>query len=293
MNHFPKPFKGRRDSRYQAFESRHPGFERIEPPAIVLLASEWRGLWEHAGSLALSPLLHRMTPAGDGHPVVLIPGLGASDATTYLLRRFLADKGYDARGWGLGTNNGFSSEKLDRFRFSIEDAYRITGRPVSLIGWSLGGIFAREVAKKIPGQVRCVMTLGTPFSGHPLATNATWLYEWLSGETLLDVDRSVIESIRSRPPVPTSSLYSRLDGVVSWRCSIDEETDRSENIEIPGASHIGLGFNPMSVFVIADRLAQPMGSWSKFGSLSTRLSERGLGLGIGMLNRRAQGPRST
>ena len=132
---------------------------------------------------------------------------------------------------------------------------------MSLIGWSLGGIYARELAKMHPTLARCVITLGTPFTGHPKATNAWRLYELLSRSKV--GDESVMAQIRKPPPVPTTSIYSRSDGIVSWRCSINAPGPLVENIEVP-ASHVGMGMNPLALYAIADRLAQPIGAWQPF-----------------------------
>jgi pimeloyl-ACP methyl ester carboxylesterase len=132
---------------------------------------------------------------------------------------------------------------------------------VSLIGWSLGGIYARELAKLHPALARCVVTLGTPFTGHPKATNAWRIYELLSGSKVGDA--ALMEQIRTPPPVPTTSIYSRSDGIVSWRCSLNEPGALVENIEVP-ASHVGMGANPFVLYAVADRLAQPIGRWQPF-----------------------------
>jgi thioesterase domain-containing protein len=135
------------------------------------------------------------------------------------------------------------------------------GRTVSLIGWSLGGVYAREIAKMTAEDVRSVITLGTPFSGHPKATNAWRLYELASGQRITDDDR--ISELRKTPPVPTTSIFSRTDGVVAWQCSAEQETACSENIEVH-ASHLGMGMNPTALYAVADRLAQPEGDWKRF-----------------------------
>ena len=129
-------------------------------------------------------------------------------------------------------------EGCERLVRQLRERY---GRKVSLIGWSLGGIYARETAKQLPDDVRCVITLGTPFAGHPRATNAWRLYEYVSGERV--DDRRNWDGIKRAPPVPTTSIYSRTDGVVAWQCSVQEPAPQTENIEVE-ASHVGLGVNP-------------------------------------------------
>lgn len=136
------------------------------------------------------------------------------------------------------------------------------GQRVSLVGWSLGGVFAREVAKLAPEAVRCVVTLGTPFAGPPKANHAWRLYELLSGHRI-DAPHELSEQLDVAPPVPTTSIYSRSDGVVAWPCSLNEDAAHTENIEV-FASHTGLGLNPLALTAVADRLAQDPARWRKF-----------------------------
>jgi esterase/lipase len=133
------------------------------------------------------------------------------------------------------------------------------GQPVSIIGWSLGGIYAREIAKEIPNIVRQVITLGTPFKGTD-QTNAALLYELLSKDTS-HKDPTILKRIAEPPPVPFTSIFSKSDGVVYWESSIEEAGKQIENIEVPGACHLGLGHNPISMFIIANRLAQQKDTW--------------------------------
>jgi pimeloyl-ACP methyl ester carboxylesterase len=135
------------------------------------------------------------------------------------------------------------------------------GEKMSFIGWSLGGLYAREMAKEFPALARCVITLGSPFAGHPRATNAWRFYEMVSGQDVHDPE--LIEQIRGTPPVPTTSIYSKTDGVVAWQCSQNPESDRAENIEVH-ASHIGMGMNPLALYAIADRLQQDPAHWKRF-----------------------------
>src|SRR3954471_19647935 len=189
---------------------------KLRPPSLVLLALEGtRAAWEFGATLASLPILHS-APRGDGHSVLIFPGLVASDLSTEPLRRYLQAQGYRAHEWGLGRNLGPRPGVLDACRDRIKKLRRESGRKVSLIGWSLGGVYAREMAKEVPEDVRCVITLGTPFRGSPRATNAWRVYEITSGETIDTVNR---EQIERSPPVPTTSIFSRTDGVVAWQCS--------------------------------------------------------------------------
>jgi pimeloyl-ACP methyl ester carboxylesterase len=137
------------------------------------------------------------------------------------------------------------------------------GAQISIIGWSLGGIYSREIAKQCPDLVRQVITLGTPFKSIGEGTNAARVYEMLSKDTS-HRNPEILRKLGERPPVPFTSLYSKSDGVVHWECSIEEESDTSQNIEIPAASHLGLGHNPIAMYVIANRLTQTRSNWTPF-----------------------------
>jgi hypothetical protein len=225
----------------------------MEMPSKALLSIEgFRGMYEYALGWALNMPLQFISPKGDGHPVMIIPGLGAADGSTHYIRNFL-----DEIGYGL---DALLNQLVDRVS-DISDASG--GQEISLIGWSLGGIYAREISKIIPGKVRQVITLGTPFKGDAAGTNATFLYEILSHDKSHH-DPNIVMKIGVPPPVPFTSLYSKSDGVVHWQCSIENISSIAENIEIPGASHLGLGHNPISMYVIADRLTQDKETWKPY-----------------------------
>ena len=238
----------------------------LKAPNALLMLLEGRAPWEFAATLAATPWLRRL-PVGDGHPVLVFPGLGANDLTTATLRRFLLDRGYVPYPWEQGFNFGPRAGVLARCREQAEGIVQRHGSPLSLVGWSLGGIYARELAKEMPEQTRCVITLGTPFTGHARATNAWRFYEMVSGQ--VGHDPAVMAQIRTVPPVPTTSIYSRTDGIVAWRCSLNDEAPQAENIEIH-ASHVGMGMNPLALYVVADRLAQPPGHWQPFDATGAR-----------------------
>lgn len=229
-------------------------------PGVVRLALELRAPWELGAAIAAYPFA-RLAPAGDGHPVMVFPGLAAGDTTTIVLRRFLSERGYDTYAWEQGLNFGPKPGVLEACIARIEEINGRTGRTVSLVGWSLGGVYAREIAKMLPDKVRVVVTLGSPFTGSPKATNAWRVYQLVSGEKHIDPARFAL--LKQRPSVPTTSIFSRTDGVVAWQCSMEEETAHSENIEVH-ASHVGMGANPTALFAVADRLAQPEGQWRRF-----------------------------
>ena len=143
----------------------------------------------------------------------------------------------------------------------LAELYARHGRKVSVVGWSLGGIFARELARRAPDQVRAVITLGSPFAGAPKASNAWRLYERASERKVEDWPGR--EQMKLPPPVPSTAIYSRTDGIVAWQGCLEREGPTSENIEIEG-SHCGLGHHPAALWAIADRLAQPEDGWRPF-----------------------------
>jgi pimeloyl-ACP methyl ester carboxylesterase len=257
--------------------------ESTEPkeraPNSLLIALEARAPWEWGSALAAWPLLRMMgvwprPPHGARHHVIVYPGLAAGDVSTQPLRAFLEDIGYEVHGWYQGMNRGPGRGVLARLKEQLNAVYRDAGAPVSLIGWSLGGVYARELAKELPKFVCNVITLGTPFSQSPRATNAWRVYSMLSNEHLPDAMMQL--KLAEAPPVPTTSIYSKSDGVVAWAASIQKHTKtnlRTENVEV-FASHLGIGVNPAAWYVIADRLAQasvngPDSSWRPFAAPAT------------------------
>ena len=235
--------------------------ELIAAPGPWQLMLELRAPWEYAALLAATPWLNQL-PQGDGHPVIVFPGLGASDTSTLPLRQFLRQRGYTTYAWQQGFNFGPRHGVLDAARARVQHLADRHGETVSLVGWSLGGIYAREIAKEQPALARCVVTLGSPFAGHPRATNAWRFYELVSGQAVHS-DEELLAQIRQPPACPTTSSYSRTDGIVAWQCSLNEAAPHAENIEVH-ASHVGMGLNPLALYVLADRLAQPPGAWKPF-----------------------------
>jgi hypothetical protein len=144
----------------------------------------------------------------------------------------------------------------------VADVAHAHERRVSLVGWSLGGIYAREIARRRPAIVRQVITLGTPFAGSGEHTNVGWIYRLLSGHSP-KIDPRFSARLRATPPVPTTSIYSRSDGIVAWQACLEARVPHAENVEVDG-SHIGLVCHPMVWRVVADRLAQPEGDWRRF-----------------------------
>jgi len=207
------------------------------------------------------PTLIRNLPYGDGHSVLVLPGFMAANGSTSILRAILKRQGYNVHGWSMGRNWGLRAGVADGMQRHLRELAQTSGRKVSLVGQSLGGVFARELAKQQPDDVRLVVTLGSPFAGHPRSTNAWRAYEWATGEKIDAVARQL--DTRSPPPVPTTAIYSRADGVVAWRGAMEARARFRENIEV-GSSHCGMAVHPGVIAAVTDRLALPEGEWKLF-----------------------------
>jgi pimeloyl-ACP methyl ester carboxylesterase len=220
-----------------------------------------------AALLVAAPWL-ATAPRGDGHGVLVLPGLLASDTSTLPLRGFLGWLGYAVRGWDLGRNRGPTEDVLAGLPRALLTHVRRTGHPVSLVGWSLGGIYARELARRHPGHVRRVITLGSPFALNDprRQSRVHGLYQSLS-RLHADGVRLPSSEERAQPiGVPSTSVYSRLDGIVSWQACVEPETERHQNVEVR-CSHLGFGVDPATLWLIADRLAVPPGQHRPFRPL--------------------------
>ncbi len=231
----------------------------VRPPGWLRLAAEWRAPAEAWLGLLAWPWLRR-SPRGDGHAVLVLPGLGAGDLSTLLLRRFLLAQGWRAYGWQLGRNLGPRAGAFEAMEQRLLGLQALSARRVSLVGWSLGGVFARELAKRHPDAVRQVITLGSPMPGHQRATNVRWFYEWAAGSRAYPPE--LMATLHEPMPayLPWTSIHSRSDGIVHWRASLLPVSRHSENIRLP-SSHGGMGSNPLVLRVLADRLSQPEGDW--------------------------------
>lgn len=196
-------------------------------------------------------------PRGDGHPVVIFPGLAADSLSTRPLRQLCERLGYATYDWGRGQNTGPEGDPARWFDGLARDVRSLTrshGQPVSLIGWSLGGIYAREVAKRLGAAARQVITLGTPFAGTADETNAVWLYRRLNGEHP-PARPSLAQRVARAPRVPTTSIYTRSDGVVAWQACVQPGShSHVENVEVKG-SHCGLGWNAEVLEIVARKLS--------------------------------------
>jgi pimeloyl-ACP methyl ester carboxylesterase len=196
---------------------------------------EARAVPEFAAFMATAGPLLAVAPRGDRHPVLVLPGLGGDDTSTMAMRWFLSRLGYKTFGWELGVNTGPTRRTVDGIARVVDDLVAAHKQRISVVGWSLGGVFARGIARRVPDDVRQVITLGSPLRGTPDAP----------------------------PRVPVTSVYSKSDAIVPWQISILPDRPLRESVEVRG-SHIGLGHNPPVMVVVADRLAQPDGKWRPY-----------------------------
>jgi pimeloyl-ACP methyl ester carboxylesterase len=231
--------------------------------------AEGRSFWEFGFALGAAPLL-LSAPRGDGHPVLVLPGFLASDASTRPLREYLTRIGYESHAWELGRNSGGIERMQGALRARLAGIYETSGRRVSVVGWSLGGVYARLLALEAPEMVRSVVTLGTPFSRDPRASNVSDVYARITGESpadefgAQDLLTHELDKLAGDIDVATTSIYSKYDGIVDWHASLLRTNARTENVEVIGASHVGLGVNAAVLWAIADRLSQPDGTFAPF-----------------------------
>ena len=236
-------------------------------PAFSGLSQPLRSLFQRS-SRAFRRTSQGRIYLGEGQPVIVMPVLGGGPASTAELRQVLDGAGFTTYDWGLGVDTGPRDMNLNRWLRKLEekviDVFETERATVTLLGWSLSGIYAREVAKRTNPLVRQVITLGTPFNTAADPQHRCMIFKVLDGG-----EGSMALNIRHRlrqcPPVPFSSLYSKTDGVVPWQLCLEKESPVTENIEIPGAIHLRLPSHPKALEVITHRLAQPEGAWKPFG----------------------------
>jgi len=244
----------------------------MTPPHFGLLAIEpLRAAFE----LARAHVADSEQRPSDGHAVVLFPGLGADHTFMTPLAKRCERLGYACHHWGRGRNTGPTGSLAAWLQELADDVDEMVGRDgetVTLIGWSLGGLYAREVAKAIPGRVRQVITLGTPYADVSGSTNVGWLYELLNGGPTA-LSSSLAMTLKTPPPVPITSIYSRSDGVVAWQACRVATSVRAENIEVE-SSHLGLVWHPDVLAIVAERLSQAEGKWSAWKPRAKRIRER-------------------
>jgi pimeloyl-ACP methyl ester carboxylesterase len=242
--------------------ARLPDAVNAAPPAHLLRWLEWRSGFEYLAALRAARRIADW-PRGDGHPVLVLPGFLAGPGSTQLLRNVLRRLGYRVYDWGLGYNMGYRASMTETLPARLHRIReRADGRRVSLIGWSAGGIYARELARAFPDDVRSVITLGSPFRGNHRAS-AAWKV-WRLVNRGADATEAVSEQALSRRAqplsIPTTCIYSKTDGIVAWQCCTSLPAPETENVEVH-STHLGYGHNVETLLVIADRLAQPEDRW--------------------------------
>jgi pimeloyl-ACP methyl ester carboxylesterase len=225
----------------------------IDAPSLTGLLGEVAGLMEFPKLLLQLPALARQ-PRGRGERVLVLPGFGAGDASTSVIRVYLASLGYRPLGWGLGLNNGDVPELLEQFIHRLEATAQEEGEPIRLIGWSLGGYLAREAARERPIAVHQVITLGSPVIGGPKYTALAAAFRTRGID--LDAVEAEVEARNSQAlETPVTAVYSKSDAVVAWRACLDHHAPNVEHVEVQ-TTHLGLGFSPEVLQVIANRLAR-------------------------------------
>lgn len=239
-----------------------PSSLSFRAPSLALLATEpLRAALEFFAVKVGQPTFVQ----GDGHPVIVYPGLGAGAMTTAALRAHLGRCGFAVHDWAQGVNigpEGPFDDWLEALAARVRLLHATCERRVSLVGWSLGGLYAREIAKRCPQSVRQVVTLATPHNAVGDANHAGTLFRLLGGDTS-QLTPALQARLRERPPVPVTSIYSRSDGVVCWRGCLEEAAADAENVAVH-ASHLGMPAHPDVLRIVADRLAQAEGCWRPY-----------------------------
>jgi pimeloyl-ACP methyl ester carboxylesterase len=225
-------------------------------PHWLLLGTEpWRATREYLSHRWRQASLHATEARGDGHPVVIFPGLASNGQAVAPLRRCCEAWGFAAYDWGRGFNTGPGRDAEHWLRALADDVrarLQEHDQAPTLIGWSLGGLYARELAKQPGLAVRQVITIGTPFNGRPGQTHAEGVYRLLNGKTSLTPRWR--QRLRTPPAVPTTSIYSKSDGIVSWQaCRHDRRYDQVDDVEVQ-SSHLGMGWNEAVLRIVRDKL---------------------------------------
>lgn len=231
------------------------------PPVLLALTEAHRAAGEMAALFACRRWLRKM-PRGDGHGVVLLPGFLGDDGYNAPLRRYLKRLGYASYGWGQGRNLGPRGDLLERTADYLNQIAEETGGRITLIGHSLGGIYARELAKELPDTIRQVISLGSPFGeGRDTGSYPRRLFSMLNPDEQVTIAQ---HELPTPPSVPTTAVYSKGDGVVNWRTAVQQGSyPNTQNIEVWG-SHCGLTLNPTIWFLLAERLQQTENNWQPF-----------------------------
>lgn len=248
-----------------------PGRPALRPPGLALALSELaRASLELSSIFVAAPFLAE-APAGDGHDVVVLPGFACSQRSTVLLRHYLNWLGYRVHDWGFGRNLGLRTVGAEGERLirRLHGLHEEAGGKLSLVGHSLGGVMAREYARRHPDHVRRVICMGSPFVPDPRGVNqaVSALHAKITGAHTAEWDRTATDP----PKTPLVAIFSRSDGIVSPAVCTDDPATGAENIEVFG-SHCGLVAHPAVLYAVADRLALPEGVVEPFSPRGWRRS---------------------
>jgi pimeloyl-ACP methyl ester carboxylesterase len=243
-------FEERRDGDSAAPSARFP-----KPPLALTALELARVMVEYPTSAVVDAVLPSHS-VGEGRPVLVIPGFYATDGLTARLRSHLRGLGYRAHGWHLGRNFGLTDHIVDGLPERLDQLHQRYGVPVSVVGWSFGGLLARWLGHERPGAIRQVVCLGSPWRPEGEVTRTTAMFERAAEKYgLADNARDIVDTLRGPLPVPCTAIYSKTDGILNWRSCALDAGDNCENIAVL-SSHIGLVSNPLALTVLADRLAQ-------------------------------------
>lgn len=224
----------------------------INAPSFLAVANELLTPFEFA-HLALSTFSLLQQPSGSGEPVLVLPGMGTNDTSTLILRSYLNWLGYSSFGWGLGKNTGNLSQLQPAVGELVSNKYDQDQQPIAIIGWSLGGVIAREIARDYPTQISQVITMGCPIGGGPKYTAFGQFCRGTQSE-LDSIEEKIAERERRPIKTPITSIYSKHDGVVGWKASIDTVNQQTDHIEV-SSTHLGLGISPSVFKVLAQKLS--------------------------------------
>lgn len=227
-----------------------------QPPLLHLITEAPRAISEIGLQLVAGRLLPSRS-VGDGRPVLVLPGFALADSSTAALRRYLLRHGFDVHPWRLGRNRGFTDAVLRTALDRVDALLQESDEPISLVGWSLGGLIARWLAHQRPDGIGHVVTLGSPYRREGERTRFTFAFGWAAGTWGLAEDIDTVLTVLRQPlPVHSTAIFSVSDGVLNWRSCVDDESPSRENIPVRG-SHCGLTHNHRVLALVADRLAAP------------------------------------
>ncbi len=237
---------------------------KIKKPSLLLYLTDGLRAILEMFSCFIFRLFYKYGNNGDGHPVLVIPGFMGSGLSTGQLRKFIKKLGYIPYDWGLGRNLA-NFDDIDFLLNKIDELFKKHNQKVTLIGWSLGGVYARQLAKEKKGKIRQVITMGSPFNGATAPNNARWLYKRVKEkEGTPEIGAEVLADLPNPAPVPTTAIYSKEDGIIPWQtCMETKEDETRQNVRVHG-SHLGFGVNPSVLHIVADRLKYSENNWTHF-----------------------------